>query len=108
MFNDYFRAIHATVSHFDGAHIEIKKSKPKILGSLSNHDEREDDDVKQSRRVCNEDVVFGEKIKLKQLLKDDDDVGIVVYSRFVSLTNGIVQRRSKSSSSQSWIKFRSR
>ena len=65
--------------------------------------------MKQSRRVWNEDVVFSEKIKLMQLLKDeDDDVGIVVYSRFVSLTNGIVQRRPKSSSSQSWIKFRLR
>ena len=43
-----------------------------VIGNLSNHDERDDDDGKYSRRVWNEDGVSGEKMKLKQLLKDDD------------------------------------
>ena len=41
-------------------------------GNLSNHDEKDNVDVKESRRVWNEDGVSGEKMKLKQLLKEDD------------------------------------
>ena len=36
------------------------------LGSLSNNDERDDDDVKYARRDWNENVAFGGKMKLKQ------------------------------------------
>ena len=36
------------------------------IGSLSNHDERDDDDVKYTRRDWDEDVALGGKIKLKQ------------------------------------------
>ena len=37
-----------------------------IIGSLSNHDERDDDDVKHARRDWDENVAFGGKMKLKQ------------------------------------------
>ena len=37
----------------------------KTIGSLSNHDER-DDDVKYARRDWDENVAFGRKMKLKQ------------------------------------------
>ena len=37
-----------------------------LVGSLSNHDERDDDDVKYARRDWDENVVFGGKMKLKQ------------------------------------------
>ena len=36
------------------------------LGSLSNHDVRDDDDVKFARRDWDENVAFGGKTKLKQ------------------------------------------
>ena len=36
------------------------------IGNLSNHDERDDDDLKYARRDWDEDVVFVGKIKLKQ------------------------------------------
>ena len=36
------------------------------VGSLSNHDERDDDDVKFTRRDWDENVAFGGKMKLKQ------------------------------------------
>ena len=36
------------------------------LGNLSNHDERDDDDLKYARRDWDEDVVFVGKLKLKQ------------------------------------------
>ena len=36
-----------------------------LLGSLSNHDERDDDDVKYARRDWDENVAFGGKMKLK-------------------------------------------
>ena len=36
------------------------------IGSLSNHDERDDDDVKYARRDWDEKVAFGGKMKLKQ------------------------------------------
>ena len=37
-----------------------------LIGSLSNHDERDDDDVKYARRDWDENVAFGGKMKLKQ------------------------------------------
>ena len=38
-----------------------------VLGSLSNHNERDDDDdVKYTRRDWDENVAFGGKMKLKQ------------------------------------------
>ena len=45
-----------------------------ILGSLSNHDERDDDDVKYARRDWDENVAFGGKMKLKQLGEGLDGV----------------------------------
>ena len=36
------------------------------IGSLSNHDERDDDDVKYARRDWDENVAFSGKMKLKQ------------------------------------------
>ena len=55
-------------------HSEIKQTRPsteqdfsgEALGSLSNHDERDDDDVKYARRDWDENVAFGGKMKLKQ------------------------------------------
>ena len=38
-----------------------------LLGSLSNHDERDDDDVKYARRDWDKNVAFG-----GTMLKDDD------------------------------------
>ena len=35
------------------------------IGSLSNHDERDDDDVKYARRDWDENVAFGGQMKLK-------------------------------------------
>jgi len=46
--NSYLRALHT------------------LLGSLSNHDERDDDDVKWARKDWDENVVFEGKMKLKQ------------------------------------------
>ena len=57
-----------------------------IIGSLSNHDERDNDDVKYARRDWDENVAFGGKMKLLsfilppkatflkavRMLKDDD------------------------------------
>ena len=40
--------------------------REKLLGSLSNHDEGDDDDVKYARREWDENVAFGSKMKLKQ------------------------------------------
>ena len=37
----------------------------KVIGSLSNHDERYDDDVKYAQRDWDENVAFGGKMKLK-------------------------------------------
>jgi len=37
-----------------------------LIGSLSNHDERDDDDVKWARKDWDENVVFEGKMKLKQ------------------------------------------
>ena len=39
------------------------KSRP--IGSFSNHDERDDDDVKYARRDWDENFAFGGKMKLK-------------------------------------------
>ena len=36
------------------------------IGSLRNHDERDDDNVKYARRDWDENVAFGGKMKLKQ------------------------------------------
>ena len=44
--------------------LEIMESE--LVGSLSNHDERDDDDVKYARRDWDENVAFGGKMKLKQ------------------------------------------
>ena len=38
-----------------------------MIGSLSNHDERDDDDVKYARRDWDENVSFGGKMKLKDV-----------------------------------------
>ena len=54
-------------------HSEIKQTSPstkqdfsgEALGSLSNHDERDDDDVKYTRRDWDENVAFRGKMKLK-------------------------------------------
>ena len=37
-----------------------------VLGSLINHNERDDDDVKYTRRDWDENVAFGGKMKLEQ------------------------------------------
>ena len=44
--------------------LRVVKHQP--LGSLSNHNERADDDVKCARRDWDENVAFGGKMKLKQ------------------------------------------
>ena len=49
-----------------------------ILGSLSNHDERDDDDVKYARRDWDENVAFGGKMKHGQIFTSDEEFVILV------------------------------